>query len=86
MRFTTPCSGIEHWTLFRLQKRRGPSDREAQRLYFCRSLAHIAPRWRCPELCHKPHGRWAENPHTPLQWTQANLTVALIAMHATARH
>ena len=60
-------------------------DRAAQTLYFNRSLAHITPEWRCPELYYQRAGQFVANPHTPLLWTQANLTLALAAMRATTR-
>jgi hypothetical protein len=68
----------------RFLKSQAPSDREAQAHYFNRALAHISREWKCPELYYRRQGRWVANPHTPLQWTQANLTLALNAMRATA--
>jgi phosphorylase kinase alpha/beta subunit len=61
-----------------------PADLAAQALHFNRSIAQITPDWRCPELYYKQRGRFVTNPHVPLLWTQANLQLALIAVHASA--
>jgi GH15 family glucan-1,4-alpha-glucosidase len=58
-------------------------DRAAQASYFTRALAQITSDWRCPELYYWRDGALTSNPHTPLAWTQANLTLALAAMEAT---
>jgi phosphorylase kinase alpha/beta subunit len=55
---------------------RSASDLDRQALHFTRALSQISPAWRCPELYYLRQGRYVENPHTPLQWTQANLLVA----------
>lgn len=62
---------------------RSQSDAERQVLHFNRALAQITPSWRCPELYYLRRGEYAPNPHVPLQWTQANLVVALRSMWAT---
>jgi phosphorylase kinase alpha/beta subunit len=62
---------------------RDPADRALQLLHFNRSLAHITPDWKCPELFYLSQGRWVPNPHTPLLWTQANLRLALQVLRAT---
>lgn len=40
---------------------------------------------RCPELYYLKQGRWTPNAHTPLQWSQAALSVAIEALAASAR-
>ena len=40
---------------------------------------------RCPELYYLRQGRWSPNAHTPLQWSQAALTLAIEALAASAR-
>ena len=60
------------------------ADFAAQAFHFGRSIAHITPDWRCPELYYKRRGTFVANPHVPLLWTQANLQLALIALQASA--
>jgi phosphorylase kinase alpha/beta subunit len=67
----------------RFLETRSSSDIEQQTLHFNRALAHVTPLWRCPELYYSRHGAYVPNPHVPLQWTQANLVLALEAMRAT---
>lgn len=62
---------------------RSTSDLDRQTLHFNRALSQISPSWGCPEMYYLRQGRYVENPHTPLQWTQANLMVALRAMRTT---
>ena len=62
---------------------RSALDIERQTLHFNRALAQITGAWRCPELYYLRHGEYVPNPHMPLQWTQANLVLALEAMRAT---
>ena len=45
-----------------------------------RSLAQVTGEWQCPELYYLKGGRFVCNPQTPLQWTQANLRLALTEM------
>lgn len=59
------------------------SDIERQTLHFNRALAQVTESWRCPELYYLRHGEYVPNPHAPLQWTQANLVLAVEAMRAT---
>ena len=59
------------------------ADRERQTLHFNRSLSQVTADWRCAELYYLRHGEYVPNPHTPLQWTQANLLMAMQAMRAT---
>ena len=40
---------------------------------------------RCPELYYLKQGQWIPNAHTPLQWSQASLAVALEALAASAK-
>lgn len=58
-------------------------DFERQAHHFERSLAQITDDWKCPELYFLRRGVYTPNPHTPLLWTQANLSVALTAMQAS---
>jgi phosphorylase kinase alpha/beta subunit len=58
-------------------------DRERQIHHFNRSLAQITDDWHCAELYYLRHGSYVSNPQRPLQWTQANLLLALDAMHST---
>ena len=46
--------------------------------------AEVTKEWRCAELYDLRNGKHAPNPHVPLQWTQANLVVALQEMRVTA--
>lgn len=62
---------------------RSSLDIEQQTAYFNRTLAQITASWRCPELYYLRRGKYVPNPHAPLQWTQANLVLALEAMRAT---
>ena len=62
---------------------RSTTDLDRQTRHFNRALSQISPSWRCPEMYYLRQGRYVENPHTPLQWTQANLMVAMRAMRAT---
>jgi glycosyl hydrolase family 15 len=57
-------------------------DRERQILHFQRALAQVTADWRCPELYYLKEGVYVPNPHTPLLWTQANLSIALEWMQA----
>jgi phosphorylase kinase alpha/beta subunit len=62
---------------------RSQADLDRQTLHFNRALSQVSPAWRCPELYYLKERTWVENPHTPLQWTQANLVVAMRAMRTT---
>lgn len=68
----------------RFLETRSSSDIEHQTLHFNRALAQVTESWRCPELYYLRCGEYVPNPHVPLQWTQANLVLALAAMRATA--
>lgn len=67
----------------RFLKTRSSYHIEQQTLHFNRTLAQITPSWRCPELYYLRRGKYVPNPHVPLQWTQANLVLALEIMRAT---
>lgn len=67
----------------RFLETRLPSDLKQQTLHFNRALAQITASWRCPELYYLRRGKYVPNPHVPLQWTQANLLLALEAMRVT---
>jgi GH15 family glucan-1,4-alpha-glucosidase len=81
------------WSLFdpilsacygrRFLEMRSSSDVEQQTLHFNRALAQITESWHCPELYYLRHGEYVPNPHVPLQWTQANLVLALESMRRT---
>jgi hypothetical protein len=61
-------------------------EAEKQVEHFNRSLSQVTADWRCPELYYLRRGEYVPNPHVPLQWTQANLLVALHDKgHARAR-
>ena len=60
-----------------------PRDRQKQVEHFNRLLSQVTADWRCPELYYLRKGEYVPNPHVPLQWTQANLLVALHEMKAT---
>ena len=68
----------------RFQLTGAQTDLAAQAFHFNRSLAHITPDWRCPELYYQRRGSFVANPHVPLLWTQANLQLALVALQASA--
>jgi Glycosyl hydrolases family 15 len=84
------------WSLFdpmlsaywghRFLKTGSVSDRDRQILHLNRSLAQISDAWNCPELYYLQNGRYVPNPHAPLQWTQANLLVALHVMRRSLGH
>ncbi len=59
------------------------TDLNWQHSHFNRALAQITPSWQCPELYYLHEGQYVPNPHSPLQWTQANLVVALKALRAS---
>lgn len=58
-------------------------DRERQTRHFHRALSQITASWECPELYYRKNGVYVPGPHLPLQWTQANLLMALQTMQAT---
>lgn len=58
-------------------------DRELQSRYFNRALAQVSPEWECPELYYQKNGRYVQGPQSPLQWTQANLLIALLSLRKT---
>lgn len=60
-----------------------PAALEQQRHHLTRTLAQITADWRCAELYYLRQQVYVPNPHVPLQWTQANLLVALQAMRAS---
>lgn len=62
---------------------RSVADRDLQLFHFNRSLAQITTDWRCAELYYLRRGEYVANRHVPLQWTQANLLVAMDALRAT---
>lgn len=61
------------------------AHRSLQVQHFNRSLAHITPEWRCPELYYLRGGQFVPNPHVPLLWTQANLQLSLAMLRAVVR-
>jgi len=67
----------------RVLKRGEDADRGAQTRYFNRALAQVTADWQCPELYYRRGQELVANPHTPLQWAQANLQLALGVMRAT---
>ena len=50
---------------------------QLQTRYFNRSLQHVTPDGKCPELFYLRDGKYVINAHTPLVWTQANQALAL---------
>lgn len=74
----------------RYLRSRAAEDHERQVHHFNRALAQITPHWQCPELYYlqtvdsESGGRkYHPNRHLPLQWTQANLVVALEALRTS---
>jgi hypothetical protein len=57
---------------------------EEQTYFFNRSLKQLTQEIQCPELYFFRHGKWIPNPHTPLAWAQANLSLALEFMKRSA--
>jgi hypothetical protein len=51
-----------------------------------RSIAQISERAQCPELYYFKNGRPVTNEHTPLAWTQANLSIALRHLEMVGQH
>ena len=58
---------------------------ELQLAHLNRSIAQLDEQGRCPELYFLKQGRYVPNEHTPLLWTQANLSMALHYAERTAR-
>jgi phosphorylase kinase alpha/beta subunit len=52
-------------------------DREQQTRYLHRAITQLTPANDCPELYFLKRGRWTPGPHTPLLWSEANLSLAL---------
>jgi phosphorylase kinase alpha/beta subunit len=50
-----------------------------------RSIGQLDDQGRCPELYFLKQGRYVPNEHTPLAWTQANLSLALGYLERSAR-
>jgi phosphorylase kinase alpha/beta subunit len=67
----------------RFRESAAAGDLDRQTHHFERALAHVTPAWQCPELYYRKHGAFAQSPHAPLLWTQANLTIALSAIRAS---
>lgn len=67
-----------------------PADLERQIFHLNRSLGQLTGPdcplggLRCPEAYYLERGRYVPNDHVPLLWTQANLTLALLAMEESA--
>jgi phosphorylase kinase alpha/beta subunit len=57
---------------------------ELQLEHLNRSLAQL-DEGRCPELYFLKQGKYVSNEHTPLAWTQANLSIALQYLERSAR-
>lgn len=74
---------LSAWYGRRFQQTGAPSDLEAQTRHVNRSLAQITTGWRCAELHYLRNGEYVANPHVPLQWTQANLVLALRELRAS---
>ena len=58
---------------------------ELQLGHLNRSLAQLDAEGRCPELYFLKDGKYVPNEHTPLAWTQANLSMALDYLERSAR-
>jgi hypothetical protein len=54
-----------------------PEDLAQQTFYFNRSLRQLTPDGQCPELYFLQKGKFVQNDHTPLAWTQASQALAL---------
>jgi phosphorylase kinase alpha/beta subunit len=74
----------------RYLRSRAAEDHARQVHHFHRALAQVTPRWQCPELYYlqtvdNESGlrEYHPNRHLPLQWTQANLVVALEALRTS---
>jgi hypothetical protein len=59
--------------------------RQLQTLHFQRSIRQLTKELHCPELYYSRDGRYVPNHHTPLAWTQANLSIALQVMERANR-
>ena len=59
--------------------------RQLQTLHFQRSIRQLTKELYCPELYYLRDGRYVPNHHTPLAWTQANLSIALQVMERANR-
>ncbi|WP_432820890.1 glycoside hydrolase family 15 protein [Trichloromonas sp.] len=70
---------------------RDPDDFKTQVHYLNRALGQLTagdgviPELRCPEAYYLENDRYVPNDHTPLQWTQANLKLALHLMRESLR-
>jgi GH15 family glucan-1,4-alpha-glucosidase len=69
----------------RFSVKRDDADLERQVHHFNRALAQVTPSWQCPELYYRNGAEYVPGPQLPLQWTQANLLIALRAMEATVK-
>ena len=63
--------------------RRAQSRIARDRSSFQSLACQITDDWRCTELYYLRQSEYVANPHVPLQWTQADLTVAIDALRAT---
>lgn len=70
----------------KFEKTRQEKYRQQQIYYLNRSLGQLTDEdcpfgeFKCPELYYLENSRYVPNPHTPLLWTQANLSIALKMM------
>jgi phosphorylase kinase alpha/beta subunit len=50
-----------------------------------RAIGQLDEKARCPEMYFLKRGKWTPNEHTPLAWTQANLSVAVMQLERSIR-
>jgi phosphorylase kinase alpha/beta subunit len=77
-----PLLSVIHGEQFRLT-----GDAASLRLqleHLNRSIAQLDARGRCPELYYLKQGQYVANEHTPLAWTQANLSLAILDLERSA--
>jgi hypothetical protein len=85
-----PIISCIYATRFRSSVRNGDLARQSE--YLNRSLGQLTSEmdpdflpYRCPELYYMENGHYVPNDHVPLQWTQANLMMALHFMEESCK-
>jgi phosphorylase kinase alpha/beta subunit len=78
-----PLLSVIHATQY--QQNGAPEALDLQLAHLNRAIAQLDEYGRCPELYFLKRGKWTPNEHTPLAWTQANLSTALDYLDRSVR-
>jgi phosphorylase kinase alpha/beta subunit len=70
-----PILSVIHGKRFLESKR--VEDFHRQLRFVNRALSQVTEEFECPEMYYFKDGTWQPNPHTPLLWTKANLSIAM---------